>query len=103
MINRKHTEETLKKMSAVKLGEKNPLWRGDDVGYFGLHHWLRSRKPKPELCEECGVKPPQDCANISGQYLRDVNDYEWLCRRCHMIKDGRLEKIILRNKRGVKK
>ena len=46
------------------------------------------------------MKSPYDCANISGEYHRDVDDFEWLCRRCHMVKDGRLEKLIRWNKRG---
>ena len=73
-------------------------WKGDNVHIETLHQWIRKNKPKPELCECCQIKPPYDCANISGKYLRDINDYEWLCRRCHMLKDGRLE--ALRNRAG---
>ncbi len=69
----------------------NHTWRGDDVHIGTLHQWIKTYKPKPKLCESCHIKPPRDCANISGNYLRDVNDFEWLCRRCHMLKDGRLE------------
>lgn len=29
-------------------------------------------------------------ANISGKYKTDLSDWEYLCRRCHMKKDGRL-------------
>ncbi len=69
------------------------LWKGEDVGYTGLHHWLRRNKVKVDLCENCNLKPPHDLANISGKYKRDINDFKWLCRRCHMIEDGRLEKL----------
>ena len=34
--------------------------------------------------------PPYDLANISQEYRRDVDDFEWLCRSCHMKKDGRI-------------
>ncbi len=74
------------------------IWRGKDVGIGSLHDWVKSRKPKVKLCELCYSKPPYDCANISGRYLRDIDDYEWLCRRCHMLKDGRLAQTILRNR-----
>ena len=77
-------------------GANHPKWKGDNVHTETLHQWIRKNKPKPELCECCHQKTPYDCANISGQYLRDVNDYEWLCRRCHMLKDGRLETIRIR-------
>lgn len=77
----------------INQNEKNPMWKGDDVGYKCLHKWVRRHKPKPELCQECNLKPPHDLANISQEYKRDVNDFEWLCRACHMKKDGRLKCI----------
>lgn len=75
-------------------GKKNCQWVGDEIKYEGLHGWIRRHKPKPELCEECGKSPPRDLANISGKYNRDVNDFEWICRKCHMAKDGRLINLI---------
>ena len=27
-------------------------------------------------------------ANISGEYKRDVDDYEWLCLKCHRLFDS---------------
>lgn len=70
--------------------EGNPLWKGDNVGIEAVHDWVRRRKDKPLFCERCGTGNPIDMANISGEYKRDINDYEWLCRRCHMVSDGRL-------------
>jgi hypothetical protein len=81
--------------SQKKLGEKNPQWKGNEVGYYALHDWIRRRKIKPELCEDCKNEPPYDLANISGKYLRDINDYKWVCRRCHMLEDGRGKDINL--------
>ncbi len=70
------------------------MWAGDAVGLDGLHNWIQRRKPKPELCVNCKIKEPYDLANISGEYKRDVNDFEWLCRKCHMLGDGRHKKWI---------
>ncbi len=72
------------------LSERNPVWKGDDVGYEALHEWIKTHKQKPKICEECHKEPVYDLANISGEYKRDISDYEWLCRKCHMTKDGRL-------------
>ena len=95
----KFTEEHKKNISISKLGNNNPMWKGDDVGYGNLHVWVRRHKEK-HLCP-CG-KMPYDVANISGEYKRDINDYIWLCRKCHMKSDGRLEKLIERmKKRGI--
>lgn len=87
--------ETLRKKM---LGPLGPNWKG----YYGkitlsaLHRWVETRFPKPNLCVECKSKPPRDLAN-KGVYNRDLENWEWLCRRCHMTKDGRLEKFHKRN------
>jgi hypothetical protein len=73
--------------------EQNPAWKGNKVGYLGLHDFVKSRLPKPALCEECHKVPPYDLAN-KGTYDRDLSHWEWLCRKCHMTKDGRLKKLI---------
>jgi len=74
-------------------GENNSMWKGDHVGYAAIHCWVHRHKPKPSLCEKCGEAPAYDAANISGEYKRDLTDWEWLCRKCHMISDGRLQKL----------
>jgi len=82
------------KCSEVKRGEKNPVWKGDKVKYFGLHSWLKRNKIKSKKCEKCGLETNKlDCSNISGEYKRDINDYEWLCRKCHMQKDWRKKNV----------
>jgi len=73
--------------------EKNPMWKGDDVGIGALHEWIKRRKPKPKLCEDCKKRKPYDLANISGKYKRDVNDYKWVCRSCHMKEDKRINNL----------
>ncbi len=98
-FGKKLSIETRKKHSESKKGEKNPMWKGDKVGYGSLHDWIRDHKPKPDLCENCKKDKPYDLANISGEYKRDVNDFEWLCRRCHMKKDGRFKNLKLGRKK----
>lgn len=78
----------------INIESRNGMWKGDDVGYCSLHEWVKNRKPKPNFCENCHQKKPYDLANISGQYKRDVSDYEWLCRSCHVKKDGRLKNLL---------
>lgn len=70
------------------------MWKGDEVKYGSLHDWIKWHKPKDLACNNCQkVTSKLDLANISQTYLRDLSDWEWLCRRCHMVKDGRLEKF----------
>ena len=88
------------KIKIAKIGNKNPMWKGDGVGYHSLHEWVRRHKSKPQFCEICKVKPPIDLAN-RGIYNRDFKNWIWLCRKCHMKKDGRMKKLnnLNRNKR----
>jgi len=90
----------------TKTNEQHHQWKGDNVGYEGLHQWVKRHKPKPKVCEMCKQKEPYDLANISGEYKRDINDFQWLCRSCHMKLDGRINNLIKgdnnrkRDKRG---
>ncbi len=72
--------------------ERNGVWKGDSVGYNALHAWVKRHLVKPHFCHDCN-QPALDLANISGQYKRDLSDWEWLCRKCHMTKDGRLKAL----------
>jgi hypothetical protein len=85
------TKEEKEKISKANMGENNGMWKGDNVGKTSsLHRWIESHKKRPKYCECCREEPPYDLANISGLYKWDINDFEWLCRKCHMKKDGRL-------------
>ncbi len=70
-------------------GAKNSKWKGNKVGRNALHEWIRRHKPKPALCQDCRRFKLLEIANISGKYKRDINDFKWICRKCHMFSDGR--------------
>lgn len=64
---------------------------GTENEYASLHHWVRYRLGKPEICENCdglagGVR--YHWANISGEYKRELDDWARLCSRCHTYIDG---------------
>ena len=73
------------------------MWKGDKVGYIALHSWVKWHLKKGQRCSRCGEKKKLDLANISQKYKRDLSDWEWLCRRCHMMKDGRLKRLHKRS------
>lgn len=82
-------------ISKAVRGSNNHKWKGDHIkSYTALHAWIRRNKKMPKFCEKCKKSKPYDLANISGNYKRDINDYEWLCRKCHMKKDGRSVKVL---------
>ncbi len=89
--------ETRKKMSETrkKLGIKPPIfkrekssnWKGDNVKYRGLHHWIEQQLGKPYNCEHCGREDlphrHYHWANVSKKYKRDLSDWIRLCAKCH--------------------
>jgi len=72
------------------IGENNWRWKGDQVGYDALHRWVAKQLGKPNICYNCGLKDTNrqyDWANISGNYIRDLNDWIRLCKSCHVLLD----------------
>jgi hypothetical protein len=95
---KKHKLESMEILSEKRKGTLNPIWKGDKVGYGALHSWIKRNKHKSKLCENCRINKSFDLANISGEYKRDINDYKWICRSCHMKEDGRINNL----KQGIK-
>lgn len=53
-----------------------------------IHKHMRKRKPKPLFCEFCKERPARDLANLKNHnYTENINDYIWLCHRCHQKLD----------------
>ena len=69
--------------------EKHPLWKGDGVGYFALHSWVYRKLGKPTNCEFCKITNTRlELANISGKYKRNLDDWKYLCVKCHRKYDN---------------
>lgn len=70
-------------------GEKNNKWKGNAVGNNALHAWVKRQLGNPQKCEKCGTDKPRiyDWSNKSGKYLRDISDWQRLCRPCHRMYD----------------
>lgn len=77
-------------------GDKNPIWKGDDVSYAGLHIWVRKWKGKPNHCENCGSqgKSKYQWANVDRKYRRVLEDYIPMCPSCHKKYDMNLLKSL---------
>src|SRR3954453_11804163 len=88
---RKHSPETRAKMA--RYGPAHHAWKGDDVGYSGLHQWARRSFVKADRCEDCGTEGDTEWANRGG-YKRERSDWMELCRSCHRKMDGSIRNII---------
>ena len=98
MLGRKRpdTSKRLKEMHAAGLsfipkalkGKENPLWKGGNVGYTGLHNWIRRNLKIKKICNFCGEKNKLiQLANKSGEYKRTLSDWFYLCVSCHKLYD----------------
>lgn len=88
------SEETKNKISKSHkgkyVGDKNPNWKGDNAGYHPKHVWLRKNKPKPEVCDICGLPEYYNdnlgklrLSNKTGKLIRDINNFQWVHESCH--------------------
>lgn len=92
-------------LEKIKVGENIPAWKGDNVSYNGLHHWVNRWLGKPEVCEICGksgLKGKQiHWANKSHLYKRDLGDWIRLCSSCHSKYDNISAKVWEKRRTNV--
>ena len=79
------------------LGENSCNWKGDKIGYFGLHDWVRKELGAPNTCEHCRKKGLTGhkihWANKSHTYKRILTDWLRLCVSCHKKYDKKYASI----------
>lgn len=98
-LGMKHTEKTKKMLSEKFKGIRNPAWKGNEAKYNALHMWVRKRKIKPPKCEICNKKTEGlELAKISEKYTRNLEDYKYICYRCHKILDGTIYNILSKDR-----
>lgn len=72
-----------------KKEEKSMFWKGDAVGYSGLHKWVYRQLGEPKKCEHCGTRKGRlEWANKSHKYKRILSDWMALCKKCHKEYDS---------------
>ena len=92
MYGKKHSKKSIEKMHKIKLKEKNPNWNNtkkDTITISTYHRYIEKRKLKPKKCEKCNQEKKLELSfnHSLEKYTRNINDYEWLCKSCHMKKD----------------
>jgi ribosomal protein L34E len=65
-------------------------WLGDDVGYSGVHSWVKRHYGNAPKCEDCGKSGMKigrrwniDWSNCDHKYRRVREDYTGRCQKCH--------------------
>lgn len=92
------SEEHLARLSARAnrpRGENHHAWKGDDVGYFGCHDWLRDNYPLAGKCELCGKEGRTEYAYKykPGEWERNRDAYLEACHSCNKKIDHRLRLV----------
>lgn len=67
-------------------GEKHQWWKGNKVGYEGLHTWVRKMLGSATKCKNCGItkdKARIEWSNNDHKYKRNLIDWTSLCCKCH--------------------
>lgn len=79
--------------------ENHPNWKGNLIGYGGLHNRINNLLGKPKKCNHCGTTTAKifEWANKSGKYLLDIKDWIRLCRDCHKKYDSKKQHPIPKN------
>ena len=78
----------LPEMRLLASGSENGRWKGGSVGYAGLHKWVRHHRPRTGTCSVCDFVGYTECANLSGEYRRDLDDFAEMCKPCHKAYDA---------------
>jgi len=63
------------------------LMMKEKITYKELHKWVRRVKGNPGECITCGATPTQ-WANKSHEYMRTIDDWIALCKKCHGAYDS---------------
>lgn len=64
-------------------GANHPTWKGETASVSSIHQWVKRNKPKPSHCENCKEQKMLELSSINHAYTRDVDEYRYLCRKCH--------------------
>src|SRR5579859_2774450 len=82
-----------------KKGNISFNFKGDLARYETKHQWVYYHYGKANHCEnDCTHKATiYQWANISGRYLRDINDWKQLCPSCHQKMDDKYCRLVCKN------
>lgn len=93
------TVESRLKLSLKRRGQDNPNWKGESAtlqaGRARAGAWFAEQL----VCARCGERNQTERHHRDGNPLNNERDnVRHLCRRCHMIEDGRMADLIQRNR-----
>lgn len=91
LIGYKQTAEHISRR--IKSGELHPNWKGDNITVKSGRQRAERMYKNIGACSICGNPKAERHHKDDNTANNDVSNIEILCRRCHMEKDGRLQKF----------
>lgn len=79
-----------------RFGADHHAWLGDSVSERGGRSRALRAYPDPPPCESCGAERAERHHKSGDTSDNSPKNIAFLCRRCHMREDGRLD-AVLRN------
>lgn len=98
---RGYTQQPEHIAAMVKAGSEHPQWRGDQVSVRGGR--TRALRLYPDIgpCTRCGSANTERHHIDENTANNDPDNIAILCRRCHMVEDGRLDAVRRTPYRGI--
>lgn len=73
------------------VGESHYNWKGDNIGYYGIHVWIKRTYGNAIKCENSNCLNSSikfEWALIKGKkYERKIENFFQLCKKCHVNYD----------------
>ena len=89
----KQSDEHRKRISASTSGERNHGWKGDRIQPKSGRSRAQRLYPNIGPCHNCG-NPNSERHHLDGNPVNNApENIVVICRRCHMLSDGRLGKF----------
>ena len=64
-------------------------YKKETISMTNLHAWIKRRKEVPDKCVMCNKDTSKlQLANLSNEYYKDIRDFIWVCKRCHLLLDN---------------
>jgi hypothetical protein len=74
-------------------GDGHHAWKGDEALNRAAHNRAEARFKDLLPCEDCGSEDSERHHEDGNPWNNEPSNIKFLCRKCHMKRDGRLEKI----------
>lgn len=101
IIDQERLNIAFRSRSEIQKGENNSNWKGDKACRAAGHARAIVRFQSSLTCEECGINGRTERHHKDDNTLNNSREnIQFVCRKCHMLLDGRLNKMEAIGRKG---